>query len=151
MFTRAEIDAAEDTLDSTGQLMLLTVLRGSAQYKANPGYYPDLAGELAKMDGSTSALRTKAKMLNLAYGRMSTEVEFGTVKTSPTNKDNTDFDNVRDLEQLLDYCFNVLYDTGDVVLKAPYTSAVSGRLSVSSLRSGGGCPRCGGRAGSCCS
>lgn len=144
MFTRAVINAAASTLDATAQLMLLTALRGSAQYKSGPGLYPDLAGELAKMDGSTATRQVQAKMLNAAYDYISSEIEFGTVKLSPTNKDNTDYDNVRELEQVFEYCFNVLYDTGEATAAAPFTSAATGRSPLSSLRSPRCCSACAG-------
>lgn len=132
MFTEDQInDVTETSLNATKQSLWLAALRGFSVFKANPGMYPNLAATLAAVDGSSAAKIIQAKQLILAYERLTDEVGFGTEALTPTVKSSIDFSNVRDLEQVLQYALDILYDPAAITY--PQTSAISGRISDTAL------------------
>jgi hypothetical protein len=133
MPTRAQIEAAANTLDSLAKGQWIALIRGSAEYRDQPGLYPDLEGTL----DAVTALQ--AQQLNAALDLID-EVGDGTVELAG-GEDGVDYSQDRDRNALISYGLRVLYDQP---LRKPAVSAglMNSPLTGQAVTLGRCCPIC---------
>lgn len=124
MPTLAELAAAATTLSALAQAQWQTLIRMSAQYKEEPGLYPNLTQKLA------SVTAIQAQQLNAALG-VHEDTGDGTVALTG-GTDAVDYSQVRDKDEMVRFALSVLFE-------APIRVA---SVRVGKMRAGAVCSRC---------
>jgi hypothetical protein len=103
MFTKAQISAAPNTLDSTDVQMWVAQIRSSARYRGNPELFPDLEDAIASVNGTI-----KAQQLNVT---MAAIVALGTGEVRLSGGDDgLQFSQPAEREALINYALSVIYE-----------------------------------------
>jgi hypothetical protein len=107
MISRAEIEAASDIIDDVTSTSIITIVRMTDVYKADPAYFADIADRIDEINGTI-----KAQQLNAALDRLETlgvgEVEINQSQTVGT--DGLIWSQIKEREGLVSYILGVMYE-----------------------------------------
>lgn len=103
MLTRDEIDAESQTIDATTIEMVMTEIRSSSHYKANPGLFSDLRTKLTAASGTVQGAMVNAVVTKLSgIGEGIARLEGGS--------DGLHYDQKEAKEVWRAYLLNLFYD-----------------------------------------
>lgn len=106
MLSKEQISAASAVLDEVDIAMIVTVIRTSEKYKANPAYYINIQSVIEEADGGV-----QAKQLNAAMKAIS-DLGIGMVEIDQRRVSSSDglyYSQILERNGLVDYMLGVLY------------------------------------------
>jgi hypothetical protein len=107
MISSAEVQAESSTLDEVDVINLVSVIRTSERYKANPGFYMELKDKIEAFEGTT-----EAKLINAIITKLEA-LGIGVVEINQAQTVGTDgvvYSKQKERDALVDLLLNVMYE-----------------------------------------